>query len=748
MNPEVSDSAVAGRPDDAGPEPGAQPPGDSAGEPVGSGIDAGGDAGAGGSVDPDTLRASNAFVSVVIPVSNPQLDVEALVDGYSRPLLEAGLAYELIFVLDGVHGRVPKDLQELHDPHVKMVHLQGDGLGESIALSAGAARARGRFIIQVPPYLQIEPVEIVKVVQTLETGADFVATWRHPRVDPWLNRLQSRLFNWMLRVVMGVRFHDLNSSVRGMRREVLEEVNVYGEMFRFLPVLAQRQGFDVVEVKVRHREEQGTFAFYGIGVYVRRVLDILAISFLTRFTQKPLRFFGILGVVAILLGIAISVNPLYNKVFLGDSLSDRPIFVLGSILVAFGVQLIGFGLVGEIIIFTQASHLRDYKIEEVLEGGEPDADGAQPVPEDVEHGGTEGDGPAPAAVAAASAPNLRIRELLPGEDARWDAFVQEHRHGSFFHLTGWRRVVEETFHHEPTYLVAEVGRAWRGVLPVFWVKSPFVGKQLISLPYGVYGGVLAADDSVRDALLAHAGEVGKRYGVGYLELRHFQPRGGDRISYDLYVTFRKELPAQVEDVMAGIPKKARAEVRRAMNKFELTFEEIDDVALFYNLFAEEKRRLGTPSLPLRWFQGLRDEFGSRIVLHAVKDPEGKTLCSVMSFLYGDEVYAYYSGSASDSRGKGVSDFVYCKIMEWAVERGFRLFDFGRSRRDTGAAKFKQNMGFEPQPLNYEFVLLGEDAKLPEFHPSNPKLERPRRIWSKLPRFVTGPVGGRLSRYLP
>ncbi len=214
------------------------------------------------------------------------------------------------------------------------------------------------------------------------------------------------------------------------------------------------------------------------------------------------------------------------------------------------------------------------------------------------------------------------------------------------------------------------------------------------------------------------------------------------------MTFRKELPENPDEVLAAIPKKARAEVRRARDKLGMTCETSDDIELFFNLFADEKRRLGTPSLPLRWFLALREEFNRDVVLHVVREPDGRALCAVMSFLFKDAVYAYYSGSVADSRGKGVSDFVYCKIMEWAVEHGFRTFDFGRSRRDTGAARFKKNMGFEPVGLNYEFVLLRDDAKLPEFHPSNPRLDTPRKLWSKLPSFVANRVGARLSRYLP
>ncbi|MEO0481673.1 MAG: FemAB family XrtA/PEP-CTERM system-associated protein [Planctomycetota bacterium] len=679
---------------------------------------------------------SEAFVTVVIPVTNPGLETRPLIEGYTGPLESAGYPFEIVFVLDGVHGRVPREIAECEDPRVRSVRLQGDGLGESIALSAGAARAKGGFVVQVPQYLQIEPEDIVKVVQALESGADFVATWRHPRVDPWFNRVQSALFNWLLRVVMGIRFHDLNSSVRGMRRHILDEVNVYGELFRFLPVLAQRQGFQVVEIKVRHLSEQGGFGFYGVGVYIRRLLDILAITFLTRFTQKPLRFFGIAGALVILFGIALSIGPLWDRFFEAGSLTDRPRFVLGSILVAFGFQMIGLGLIGEIIIFTQASQLRDYKIDELLDGGSGEVSEVHPIVEENED-------------AEGLAPVGRVRELLPGEDARWDSFVREHPDGSFFHLTGWRRAVHETFGHEPHYLVHESGRAWQGVLPLHWVKSPFIGRHLISVPYAVYGGVLSRREDVQEALVQAASQQGRRLKAGYLELRHDRAReteGGT--PHELYVTFRKRLPDAPEEVLPSIPKKARAEVRRARDRHGMTFEQSEDVNLFFNLFSEEKRRLGTPSLPLRWFQSLMDEFGRQVVIHVVRDSEGTAQCAVMSFLFRDTVYAYYSGSRTSARGTGVSDFVYCKIQEWSVENGFRVFDFGRSRRDTGAAKFKKNMGFEADPLHYEFVLLKDDAKVPEFHPSNPKLETPRKLWSKLPPFVANTVGGRLSRYLP
>jgi FemAB-related protein (PEP-CTERM system-associated) len=680
-------------------------------------------------------------VSVIIPVTSEDVDVRTLVLGFGGPLREQGYRFEFLFVLDGMSGRVVQRFEEEAarlEEDVKIVRLQGDGLGESIALSAGAGRASGNLLINAPQYLQIEPDDILHVVRALESGADFVATWRIRRVDPWLNRLQSRLFNRVLRFILGTRLHDLNSGLRGMRRQVLEEVAVYGDMYRFLPVLAQRKGFRVVEVKVRHREEKGRSGFYGVGVYVRRMLDILAVTFLTRFTQKPLRFFGLLGVFAMLIGFALCVEPLYAK-FLSEaqtSLLDRPIIILGVVLIAFGVQLIGFGLVGEIIIFTQANSLRDYKIDEILEG--------------TDH--VEDTHPIDTEVSDSEVP-LRVRELLPGEDARWDAWVRRHPQGTFFHLSGWRRVVEETFGHKPHYLVAEQGRVWHGVLPLFYAPSPLVGDEMVSVPYAVYGGVLAGDPEIRGALYRAGCKVGGERGAARVQLRHLEPREGGREGLetqlqDLYLTFRKELPKDPEEVMPGIPKKARAEVRRAMRDHGLEFGESENLDRFHDLFARDKHRLGSPALPMRWFSGLREEFGRDVVLHEARLPSGEVIAMVMSFVFRDTLYAYYSGVSVKYFSTGVNNFIYCKIMEWCVEQGLRVFDFGRSRKDSGVVNFKRHMGFEPTPLHYEYFVLRGDGELPQFNPSNPRLSGPRTIWSKLPLAVTNRLGGRLSRYLP
>lgn len=699
--------------------------------------------------------SAEPVVSVVVPVSRGDLRATQVAEGIAPALLRAGYSCEFLFVLDGPVGSIEHQLRSLQcGCPVQVVQLQGGGLGESIALSAGVAKARGRYIVNAPPYLQIEPEDVVKVVIALDAGADCVATWRSTRVDPWLNQLQSSIFNAVLRMVMGIPFHDLNSSTRGFQRRVLEEVAVYGELYRFIPVLARQQGFRVEEVKVRHREEMGRRGFYGVGVYLRRLLDILAITFLTRFTQRPLRFFGYVGFIAIVLGLLMVAQPLYAKIFGEGSLQDRPLFVMGAILGTFGVQLIGFGLIGEIIIFTQAPNLRDYKVEEPQppEPG-PGTGGAAPLPPGAPPpGGASPVMPPAAAPAPARASDeplpLRVRELLPGEDAQWDAFVRSHPQGTFFHLSGWARVVQEVFRHESHPLVVERGRDWRGILPLAWVQSPFVGRNLVSIPYAVYGGVLALEDAAQEQLLARASDIGRELGCGYVELRHLEARPGQRVESRLYVTFRKELEGDAESILLAIPKKARAEVRRARDRHGITMRTDCDLDEFYQLFEENKRRLGSPALPRRWFAALLEEFGPDVVMHRAVDPQGRTLAAVMSFRFGTTLMAYYSGSRSGVNETGVNDFIYCSIMQWAAANGFRRFDFGRSRAESGPARFKHNMGFEAERLHYEYLLLRSGEHLPQFHPSNPKLELPRRIWSKLPHAITAPLGGRLSRYLP
>jgi hypothetical protein len=309
-------------------------------------------------------------VSVVVPITAGDARVREVVEALSSELTRLGRSHEFVLVFDGVRGPAWLEAERLaaERPGVVVPISFQQVFGESICLSAALERARGRVIVTSPQYVQVDPFEVGPMLAALDAGADFVAPWRHPRVDPYLNRVQSALFNWVMRRFLHAQFHDLNCWFRAFRREVLDGVAVYGDMYRFLPAIVARQGFKVVEVQVRHLKEWGGSGFFGLGVYVRRGLDILSVVFLSKFTLKPLRFFGSVGGSLLLLGSTLcTVIAVQGWLLGGGPVLSRSLFLFGVLLSVLGVQVIGFGLVGEIIIYTQAHNLREYRVERIWE---------------------------------------------------------------------------------------------------------------------------------------------------------------------------------------------------------------------------------------------------------------------------------------------------------------------------------------------------------------------------------------------
>ncbi len=358
----------------SGTQPGAREPDVQAARPIGTqpagpvGAREAGHLAAQPAADKSAVRGV-IDVSVIVPVRTSEAEVEQVALSFGRELTRLGHTWELILVYDGARGRALELGQELNkaDPkRIKLVQLQ-HAFGDSICLSAGMEHAQGRVIVTSPSYVQCDPAEIGQMLAAIEQGADLVAPYRKPRIDPLLNRWQSVLFNWLIRRIIQANFHDLNCYFRAMRREVPEQIQVYGDMYRFLPVMAHRLGFKVVEVPVRHLKEWGQAGWFGVGVYARRFLDILGVMFLTKFTHKPLRFFGSVGFACCLPGAAILAVLLYQKLAGDHGLWGRPIFLVGVMLFVLGVQIIGFGLVGEIIIFTQSRNVREYRVDRTYE---------------------------------------------------------------------------------------------------------------------------------------------------------------------------------------------------------------------------------------------------------------------------------------------------------------------------------------------------------------------------------------------
>lgn len=310
-------------------------------------------------------------VTIVFPVQTHKTELKNVLGALGGALEELGFTWECILVFDGIKGALWEEavhLQEVSRDQIRTIALHKP-FGESVCLSSAFEHARGGLILTTPPYVQVDPQELSKLLGAIDDGADFVTAWRSPRIDSKLNQLQSFAFNWLVRKVVGATFHDLNCTLRVMRREVLEQLTIYGNMYRYLPAVAYRQGFRVDEVEVRHLAEWGSTGVFGPGLYLRRALDVLGLMFLARFTHKPLRFFGTLGGGLMVLGGLLAGSQLLHWMIAegGAGLYQRPFFLVGVLLGVLGAQIVGFGLVGEIIVFTQARNVREYRIERIYE---------------------------------------------------------------------------------------------------------------------------------------------------------------------------------------------------------------------------------------------------------------------------------------------------------------------------------------------------------------------------------------------
>ena len=341
-----------------------------------------------------------------------------------------------------------------------------------------------------------------------------------------------------------------------------------------------------------------------------------------------------------------------------------------------------------------------------------------------------------------------IRPSRPEDDDARDAFVLQCARATFFHLSGWRRAVERVMRHRGRDLLAWRGGELAGVLPLSACRALGGRKSLISVPYGVYGGAAGVDPEVELALHREAERLARAEHVGRLELRCLEDPGLDLPGSDLYATFVRELPERPADVLARMPKKARAEARKARERHGLELcEGAWYVGDLVRLFHRNKRELGSPGLPPAFFEALLEEFPGRVVVHLVRRAS-EPLAAVMSFLFRDTLLAYYSGTADGAdRAWSASNFMYLALQEWAVEHGFTRFDFGRSRKDSGAFQFKVHQGFEPEDLHYRFLLVRDRAK-PSLTPSNPRTRVLRETWSRLPLWLTTRLSNRAARYLP
>jgi FemAB-related protein (PEP-CTERM system-associated) len=345
--------------------------------------------------------------------------------------------------------------------------------------------------------------------------------------------------------------------------------------------------------------------------------------------------------------------------------------------------------------------------------------------------------------------SISVKPFQDSDAPAWDAFVYAHPHGSPFHLTAWKLVIQQTFPYQPRYLLArDASGAIRGVLPLFLVDTFLTGKVLISSPFAVYGGILAADTPTLHALGAELRSFAEAEAVQYAELRNAWPEqclGFTPI--DRYVTFTKPLAptATDDDLLATVSKKTRNMVRKSL-KSPFSSRSTTSLDHFYRLLVNNYRRLGTPVFPRAFFARIQQHFAASVDIREILI-ERDVAAAALNFYFRDSMHTYYAASDPNFLAHAPNNFMYFDFLRWAGNAGFAEFDFGRSKKDTGTFEFKRHWGTVMRELPYE-VLLVRRQQPPNFSPKNPKFELAIRLWQRLPIPLTRLLGPRLIQLFP
>jgi glycosyltransferase involved in cell wall biosynthesis len=313
-------------------------------------------------------REERLAYSIVVPVYDEEQSLPLLYEQLTTQLQALGQPYEIIFVDDGSRDGSFKVLQELHrqDQAVKVIRFRRN-FGKTPALTAGFQRCRGDVIFTLDGDLQDDPTEIPAFLAKLDEGYDLVSGWKFPRHDPISKTLPSKLFNKTVAWTTGVSLHDMNCGFKAYRREVIEELRLYGELHRFIPVIAAGRGFRVAEIKVRHHPRKYGVSKFGARRFARGFLDLLTVLFLMTYLRTPLRLFGTLGFLSLLAGFVIDLYLVILKFAANDQISRHPLLFLGIVLMIFGLSMILTGFQSEMIRHFSYNPRQEYSIRQVLD---------------------------------------------------------------------------------------------------------------------------------------------------------------------------------------------------------------------------------------------------------------------------------------------------------------------------------------------------------------------------------------------
>lgn len=309
-------------------------------------------------------------ISIVVPVLNEEQNIQPLYDEITKALSEK-YGYEVIFVDDGSTDESVNTLKELQktDPRLRIIHFRRN-FGQTAALSAGFANARGAIIVALDADLQNDPADIPKMIEKLHEGYDVVSGWRKKRHDKTLTRrIPSMCANWLIAKITGVKLHDFGCTLKAYRREVLAEIRLYGEMHRFIPALASWSGARICEMAVNHRPRRAGRAKYGLGRTWKVLLDLITVKFLGSFSTKPIYIFGGLGILSTLGASVSGLFVLYQKLVHNFSMNRNPLLYLTALLITAAIQFILMGLLAELLVRTyhESQNRPTYVIKEIIE---------------------------------------------------------------------------------------------------------------------------------------------------------------------------------------------------------------------------------------------------------------------------------------------------------------------------------------------------------------------------------------------
>ena len=308
-------------------------------------------------------RLSFQKISLVIPLLNEEESILPLINEIRKAIKPLNKPYEIIFVDDGSTDLSLKNIKDAAktDNRIKFISFRKN-YGKSAALQVGFKAATGDAIITMDADLQDDPHEIPNLLKKLDEGFDLCSGWKKERFDPLIKKTSSRFFNFVTRVISGIKIHDFNCGLKAYRREVVQNLHVYGELHRYVPVLAKWQGFTVTEIPVKHHPRRYGKTKFGISRFFKGFIDLITVSFATRYIKRPMHFFGFFGALAFLVGLVVN-GYLTVEWLSGRPLSNRPMLFLGMLLIIVGVQFFSFGLLGEMLVH-QSSDEREYVIKD------------------------------------------------------------------------------------------------------------------------------------------------------------------------------------------------------------------------------------------------------------------------------------------------------------------------------------------------------------------------------------------------